>query len=146
MKIHQKLSFPFLQVLFHEHVEEVPRHDLTVRISNPIILHIVFYCQIIAFVFEFQHTSMWKIKLFSRLYRSYEDKNYMDMYQTHLGTRSWRDSFQKKKLKLVFLAHKTPWSLLQQGKTNFFFNFERYDLTNGKEFESKIQYTSTCTS
>ena len=35
-------DFTFFQVLFFEHVEEVPRHDLTVWIPNPMILHMPF--------------------------------------------------------------------------------------------------------
>jgi hypothetical protein len=35
--------------------------------------------------------------------------------------------------KMVFLASNTLLYLSGIGKKNFFFNFERYDLTNGKE-------------
>lgn len=52
----------------------------------------LFHCQKPAFVFECQHTSMWKIKIFSRFYMSYEGKNCVDIYPIHLGTRIWRPS------------------------------------------------------
>jgi hypothetical protein len=35
--------------------------------------------------------------------------------------------------KMVFLASETLLSLSGIGEKNFFFNFEHYDLTNGKE-------------
>ena len=49
-------------------------------------------------------------------------------------------------LKLVLLAHKTLGTHLATREKNLFSNSEHYDLTNDKEFESKIWDTYTCTS
>lgn len=48
--------------------------------------------------------------------------------------------------KLVFLTHKTLDIHFITREKNFFSNLEHYDHTNGKEFESKIWGTYTCTS
>jgi hypothetical protein len=48
--------------------------------------------------------------------------------------------------KMVFLGSKTLMSPLDTGEKNLFFNFERYDLVNGKEWVSKTLWTCRHTS
>jgi hypothetical protein len=63
--------------------------------------------------------------------------DFVDMYLTHLGIRIQRGSFQIYLKKWFFGPQKTAVPL-GQGKKNFFFNFECYDVANGKEWKCKI--------
>jgi hypothetical protein len=73
-----------------------------------------FYCQKTAFVCENQHTSLWKLMIFSR-------------FHTLCGL------ILNLLEKVVFLDPKRLLSSFGRGKKNFFFNFECYALPNGKE-------------
>ena len=85
-----------------------------------------------AFVCEFQHTPLSKIIIFSmfhtscgmrfckHVHNSPRDKNKM-LHNPYLLE------------KVVFLAFKTLLSSFGIGEKNFFVNFTRYDLGNGKE-------------
>ena len=79
-----------------------------------------YYCQRGAFVFGFQHTFMWRIKHFSRFYRSYEGKNCIDLFLTHLGTRMWRASYQIFYQKWFFWPSKHWCPFSQQAKKTSF--------------------------
>jgi hypothetical protein len=63
-------DFSFFQNQQFLHVEEALEHVFTVRIFNPIIFYMLFYCQKSAFVCEFQHTPMCKMTFFSRFHMS----------------------------------------------------------------------------
>ena len=70
----------------------------------------------------------------------------MDVFLTHLKNKNFKSLTSNLLLKLVFLAHETLEIHFATREKNFSFNLERYDLTNGKEFESNIWDTYTCTS
>jgi hypothetical protein len=83
-----------------------------------------FYCQKTAFVFEFQHTPLRKRT---------RNKN-VRSHKPYLSP------------KMVFLAPETLLYLSGTVEKNFFFDFEPYDLTNGKESVSKIWWACRHTS
>jgi hypothetical protein len=62
--------------------------------------------------------------------------DFVNMYLTHLGIRVQRGSFHIYLKKWFFWTPKDCLSPLDRGKQNFFFNFECYDLANGKEWVS----------
>ena len=66
----------------------------------------------------------------------------MDIFLHHLGTRIWRALAQIYFWNWFFWLMKHFKPICNKEK-NFFSNFEHYDLTNSKEFESK--FWSTCT-
>jgi hypothetical protein len=63
--------------------------------------------------------------------------DFVDMYLTHLGIRIQRGTFHTY-LRKWFFGPKRLLSSLDRGKKHFFFNFECYDLANGKEWKCKI--------
>jgi hypothetical protein len=86
-----------------------------------------FYCQKTAFVCEIHHTPLWKLMIFSKFYtfcghvpNSPRNKNLKRLILNLLE-------------KVVFLDPKRLLSPFGRGKKNFFFNFECYNLINGKE-------------
>ena len=80
----------------------------------------LFYYHRLAFVFESQHTFIWKIKHFYRFYRSYEGKTYVNIFLTHLRTRTWRASNQIYSKKWLFWPSKHCFPFLNKGKNCFF--------------------------
>jgi hypothetical protein len=85
-----------------------------------------FYCQKTAFVCEFQHTSLWKLMIFSR-------------FHTFCGHVSNSPRYKNPKRHISYLLEKMgfldPKRLLSPfgwAKKNFF-NFGCYDLANGKQ-------------
>jgi hypothetical protein len=91
-----------------------------------------FYCQKTAFVCEFQHTPLRKIIFWQ------PSTTLVNMrFCTHVpnSTRNQNVKSGKPYLcpKMVFLAPKTLLYLLGIVEKIFFFDFEPYDLANGKE-------------
>jgi hypothetical protein len=64
--------------------------------------------------------------------------DFVHMYLTQLGIRMWSPASHIYVQKKVYLAPETLLSLLGTVEKNFFFDFEPYDLANGKEWVSKI--------
>jgi hypothetical protein len=114
-------DFSFFQNQKFLHVEEALEHVFTVRIFNPIIFHMVFllsktvhfHMWISAYPFV-QNGDFFKVPYVSWIW------DFVDMYLTHLGTRSWSPLIHNYSKNRFFWPPKlccTPWA---QGKKRFF--------------------------
>jgi hypothetical protein len=92
-----------------------------------------FYCQKMAFVCEFQHTPLWKLMIFSRFLKG---KRFCEHVPNSPKNKNLKRLIPYLLEKVVFLDPKRLLSPSNMGKENFFFNFECYDLANGKGNES----------
>jgi hypothetical protein len=64
--------------------------------------------------------------------------DFVDMYLAHLETRIWSPTIHNYSKNRFFWTPKDCCPPFVGAKKNFFFNFECYDLTNGKEWECDI--------
>ena len=96
-----------------------------------------FFGKKMAFVCEFQHTPLWKL-MNSQGSTPHVDMKFLDMYLTHLRIRIQRGSFHIYLKKWFFWIPKDCCSIWTRAKNLLFFNFECYDLANGKEWDCKI--------
>jgi hypothetical protein len=91
-----------------------------------------FYCQKKAFVCEFQHTPLRKI-IFLATFTTLVNMRFCTHVPNSNKNRNMMSGKPYLRLKMVFLASKTLLSLSGAVEKNFLFDFERYDLANGKE-------------
>jgi hypothetical protein len=123
-------NWKFLRVKALEHVSAI-------RIFNPRIFHMLFWLSKIGLCMWISAYPLMEIDDFLKVPHLMWTWDFVDMYLTHLGIRIRRGSFHIYLRKWIFGPQKIVVPLWQ-GQKNFFFNFECYDLANGKEWECHI--------
>jgi hypothetical protein len=91
-----------------------------------------FYCQKMAFVCEFQHTSLRKM-IFWQPSTTLVNMRFYAHVPNATRNKNMKSSKPYLSPKMVFLAPKTLLYLSGEVEENFFFDFEPYDLAIGKE-------------
>jgi hypothetical protein len=121
-------------------VEEALEHLSTVRIFNPRIFHMLFLLPKNGLCMWISAYPLAENDFFLNVPHLLWVWDFEDMYLTHLETRIWRGTFHIYFKKWFFWPSKLCCPLWALGE-NFFVNFERYDLANGKEWVCKIWWT-----
>jgi hypothetical protein len=84
LKCHQNLRFSYFslkKISTCSHGTKAYAHHLDFQKNN--FLYIIFYCQKMALVCEFQHTPLWKM-IFFQCSTPFVDMRFWDMYLTYL--------------------------------------------------------------
>jgi hypothetical protein len=91
-----------------------------------------FNCQNTAFVCEFQHTPLWKI-FFWQPSTTLVNMRFCTNVPNSNKNKNMKSGNPYLHPKMAFLASETLLSLSGVVEKNLLFDFERYDLANGKE-------------